>query len=336
MSEHSTEGYISITGANYAYGGGFLDDALSWTTAEEGTAGSSATVVDTGVTTVGQLDREEDYLTIDGGATQYFFTGFFVEPFGAGNGQYFIYSDQALDTVSGAVTGNVIIPYNGASPLASIGTTTDTRSSPLEDDAILCFVAGTKILTAEGESIAVETLSVGQQLTTSSGESRKIKFIFKDRVRHLGIYFDKSAIMPVRILQGALGADSPSCDLLLSPSHALLIDGNLVEAHGLINGSSIYQETSWEGELTYYHIEMEDHDIIYAENTATETFIDNASRVTFDNYDEYKELYGEEQDMLELEYPRAKSSRQLPRALKQKLLDRATILYPELITKKVA
>ncbi len=42
-------------------------------------------------------------------------------------------------------------------------------------------------------------------------------------------------------------------------------------------------------------------------------------------------LYGEAEDMQELEYPRAKSSRQLPKALKQKLAARASILYPELL-----
>ena len=255
------------------------------------------------------------------------FTGFFIV---MDSVSYYVYEDPSDPTV-------MYVPYNGIALDSYTGTVASGYNADASiDENVLCFVAGTEILMAEGEYVAVETLSVGQQLTTSSGASRKIKFIFKDRVRNLGIYFDKSAIMPVRVLQGALGADSPSCDLLLSPSHALLIDGNLVEAHALINGSSIYQETSWEGELTYYHIEMEDHDIIYAENTAIETFIDNASRVTFDNYDEYKELYGEEQDMLELEYPRAKSSRQLPRALKQKLLDRAAILYPELIAKKAA
>jgi len=58
--------------------------------------------------------------------------------------------------------------------------------------------------------------------------------------------------------------------------------------------------------------------------------------IYFDNYDEYLALYGEADDMQEQEYPRAKSSRQFSRTLKQKSIDRAEILYPELIAKKVA
>ncbi|MCK5354225.1 MAG: Hint domain-containing protein [Methyloprofundus sp.] len=277
-------------------------------------------------------DPEVDTFTVGGVA--YTFNGFYLQPEGPAGPLYAVYGDSG---------GNMYVPYNGtvlddpeSIDLIASPITTHTDGNALNDTMMLCFVAGTAVLTAESGYVAVESLKIGDELLVANGESHKIKFIFRRSVALPRLYFDKSLIMPVRILQGALGADLPSADLLVSPSHALFIDGNLVEAHALINGSSIYQETSWEGELTYYHIEMENHDIIYAENTATETFIDNASRVTFDNYDEYKELYGEEQDMLELEYPRAKSSRQLPRALKQKLLDRVAILYPELIDKEVA
>lgn len=52
--------------------------------------------------------------------------------------------------------------------------------------------------------------------------------------------------MPIRIAAGTLGELGPEQDLLGSPSHAFLIDGLLVEAQVLINGSTIAQLQSWE------------------------------------------------------------------------------------------
>lgn len=80
--------------------------------------------------------------------------------------------------------------------------------------------------------------------------------------------------------------------------------------------------------FTYYHILCENQEIVLAENTPAETFIDNVTMESFDNYAEYKKLYPKEWDMIELDIPRAKAWRQLPRAFKQTLLDRAQRLYP--------
>lgn len=298
---------------------------LNWIDATDHTGGLYQV---TDVDSDGELHEDVDFFSV---GTNTEFTSFYIKFNDDDTQRYAVYYDSDNDVY--------YVPHNGdlTNEFPSGGDPYNTTSSgsPIVDK-IVCFIAGTSILTAELESVPVESLRVGQELLVSSGESRKIKFIFKQRIRDTKLYFDQSAVMPVRILQGALGADSPSSDLLVSPSHALLIDGNLVEAHALINGSSIYQETSWDGELEYYHIELEDHSVIYANNVPAETFIDNVSRATFDNYDEYLALYSEAEDMQELEYPRAKSSRQLPKALKQKLVDRAEILYPELVIKKVA
>jgi hypothetical protein len=71
--------------------------------------------------------------------------------------------------------------------------------------------------------------------------------------------------------------------------------------------------------FTYFHIEIADHALILAEGAPAETFVDNVSRRTFDNYAEYEALYGEETVVQELDLPRAMSVRQVPRTTRERL-----------------
>src|SRR5213075_1647005 len=126
------------------------------------------------------------------------------------------------------------------------------------------------------------------------------------------------------ITQGALGDNMPSRDLLVSPDHALLIDGALIQAGALVNGTSIVRETKVPERFTYYHVELADHSLILAENTPAETFIDNIDRMAFDNWDEHDALPDAgDMQLVEMGYPRAKASRQVPRATRDRLARRA-------------
>ena len=114
-----------------------------------------------------------------------------------------------------------------------------------------------------------------------------------------------------------------SRDLRLSPDHAVLVDGALIQAGALVNGTSIVRETAVPKVFVYYHVELDDHSLILAENTPAETFIDNVDRLAFDNWAEHEALYPDGKQIEELPYPRAKARRQVPVQMRVRLAERA-------------
>jgi Hint domain len=104
---------------------------------------------------------------------------------------------------------------------------------------------------------------------------------------------------PIRISRFALDERTPHRDLYLSPNHALYIDGVLIPAKCLVNGTSIVQAMP-EGveDIDYFHIELETHEVIFAEGAAAEsllitndheTFVD-LTHDKFDNFVEHERL----------------------------------------------
>jgi Hint domain len=155
-----------------------------------------------------------------------------------------------------------------------------------------CFLKGTQILTAQGEQ-PIEDLQIGEMVLTVSGEAKPIKWIGHMRFERDGQALWDDEVAPVKIARGAFNGDLPHSDLFVSGRHRVFINGLLIPAHDLINGSSITRLSSIEADvLEYLHIELEDHDVILANGAPAETLEGNADRADFDNFDEYVALYG--------------------------------------------
>ena len=182
-----------------------------------------------------------------------------------------------------------------------------------------CFLTGTMIATPDGER-AVETLSQGDLVLTAEGAAKAIRWLGRSTLASR--FADPVRDLPVRIKAGALGENQPARDLLVSPGHAMLIDGVLVHAGALVNGTSIVRETGIKGRFTYFHVETDGHDVLLAEGAATESFLLGGEDMKFDNWDERPESA----PPAELAYPRVKAPRQMPRSVRELLESRAAAI----------
>ena len=183
-----------------------------------------------------------------------------------------------------------------------------------------CFMPGTLITTPNGE-VPVEKLQPGDLVQTIEGEAVPVHWVGRQTVSMQ--FADPLRVLPIRIKAGALANNVPLRDLLLSPDHAVLIDDALIQAGALVNGASIVRDANVPKTFTYYHIELDDHSLIFAEGTPAETFIDNIDRMNFDNWVEHQTLYPVGRSIKELPYPRAKACRQVPMTIRCKLHERA-------------
>jgi collagen type I alpha len=96
------------------------------------------------------------------------------------------------------------------------------------------------------------------------------------------------AVLPVRIRAHAFGVGLPERDLWLSPEHAVFVDEVLIPIRCLMNGDSIRQE--WVAFVSYFHIEVPTHDVLFAEGLPAESFLDTGYRGAFANGGPHREV----------------------------------------------
>ena len=218
--------------------------------------------------------------------------------------------DAAVTTVNSAVLtnqsasgANLIINntntfsllgnYTGASVAFRLDNTTDPMVPVYEVTVVLCFGPGTLIETPDGQ-VAVETIRPGDAVVTVEGGRRVPRAVTWVGRRRLDLtrHPKPDTVAPVRVRAGALGENLPRRDLLLSPDHALHVDGVLIPAKRLTNGMTIVREQSLSS-ITYYHVELERHTLLLAEGVETESYLDIGNRDFFEATGGVLRLYPE-------------------------------------------
>lgn len=193
-----------------------------------------------------------------------------------------------------------------------------------------CFAAGTLIRTAGGD-VPVESLSTDHEVLTQAGALTQVKWVGRQTMSRP--YSGLKALNMVQIAAGALGDGLPERDLTVTGDHGMVVDGYVINATALVNGTTITQVpvNDLPTRFTVYHVETENHDVILANGAPSETFIDMAGRKAFDNVGEYLEMYGTERILPEMTLPRIATQRLIPSALKARLgiedTDSAVDLY---------
>jgi hypothetical protein len=136
-----------------------------------------------------------------------------------------------------------------------------------------CFAEGTLVATPAGP-VAVELLAVGDLVRVYGGRSQAVRWIGQRDVRCEGAR-QPARVCPVQVKAGAFGAGLPQRDLFLSPEHAVFQEGVLVPIHRLVNGTTIRQVPV--PSVTYYHVALAGHGILFAEGLPAESYLDTGS-----------------------------------------------------------
>jgi hypothetical protein len=189
-------------------------------------------------------------------------------------------------TIGDNFTGNNVLAGGGTDTVnvgtgASIGgitggggTDTLLTQTPLPGASgfeIFCFVRGTLIQTATG-NVPIEDIGIGDQVLTMDRGFQVVRWLGSTAVE------GKKTLAPVCIRKGALGNDR---DLWVSQQHRMMIDGwraellfgdpeVLVPAKHLVDGHGI--EVVETDEVEYFHMLFDQHEIVFAEGLASESF----------------------------------------------------------------
>ena len=251
-----------------------------------------------------------------------------------GIGSLISFSDSYSSGILGAGAGTnfTITTGSGTDTFELQGNLTNNTFSLTSDGngGILfvdapCFCEGTLIRTEAGET-RVEQLQIGDTVQTHSGAARRIKWI-GNRSYDGKFIAGNHLMLPICIKADAIADGVPARDLHVSPGHAIYCSGALVPAWRLVNGVSITQAQQVD-HVTYYHVELESHDVIFAENCPAESFLDDTGfRGQFHNAAEFTALYPEDTAAPGLERT---ESGYLLAAIQHQLAARAGVILPAL------
>ena len=158
-----------------------------------------------------------------------------------------------------------------------------------------CFLKGTKSSTSSGDRL-VQELQIGDEVQTLAGR-KTIKWIGYNKFTKEEGRTWQDSVMPIRVARFAIDDHTPHRDLYLSPLHCVFFNKALIPVMYLINETSIAQGTPSDmSAIEYYHIDLDTHEVIYAEGALVESFWDEdgSSHKNFSNFPQYARLYGGE------------------------------------------
>lgn len=181
-----------------------------------------------------------------------------------------LYAAGAIDVGSLVITDpDPSTPGGGQTGYVFLNDGTRIDFTGIEE--FICFTKGTMILTAKGEK-PIEALQVGDKVVTKDHGLQELRWMGSRKMLAAG------KMAPIMIKAGAMGNDR---DLKVSPQHRMLIEGwkaemlfgepeVLAAAKHLVNGDNIFEAKG--GEVEYFHILFDTHEIVYANGAASESF----------------------------------------------------------------
>jgi hypothetical protein len=190
----------------------------------------------------------------------------------------------------------VAVPDTGANLLMLIGAlppadqdlwvvrTSIDRSQPAAGartaGGVICFTPDTRISTPDGAR-QIRSLKPGDLILTRDNGPQQVLWTGFRRMSGARLYA-MPHLRPIRFKKSAMGLYRPDEDLLVLPQHRMLVKGAaaqalfntpevLVAAEDLINDSTIMVDHQLL-DVTYVHILLEQHNVVWANGLETESF----------------------------------------------------------------
>lgn len=199
----------------------------------------------------------------------------------------FTVTDGQARYAIGFAAGGALLTVTGALPPRDRDLTVIDRQGTLPAGHLpgiaggaICFTPGTRILTPDG-ICRVEDITAGQTILTRDNGPQEVLWTGRHSPGGARL-FAMPHLRPIRLRAGALATGIPDGDLIVSPEHRLLVSGDsaralfgenevLVEARDLLDDRRVTVEHKLT-EVIYIHLLTAQHQVIWANGVATETF----------------------------------------------------------------
>ena len=171
-------------------------------------------------------------------------------------------------------SGNTVLTFPSGETLTLNGVSpTGMSSSTLVSMGVPCFTAGTLIGTIDGE-VPVEGLRQGDLVQTLDNGLQKLVWVGQRQLGQVELHLHPNR-RPILIRQGTLGNVR---DMLVSPQHGMVLnhdgEARLVRATHLARfGGPGFRRANGRRSVRYVHLLFEDHQIIFADGTPSESFL---------------------------------------------------------------
>ena len=149
---------------------------------------------------------------------------------------------------------------------------------------VTCFSADVRVLTMAGEC-RVDDIKTGELVLTMDHGYRPVRWVGRRVVSQRELDANPH-LHPIRITKGALGNNTPCRDLIVSPQHRIYLRSVIIkrmtgQSEGLVAAKHLLGiqgvEIAYDmAEITYVHLMFDEHEVIYSEGAASESFYTGA------------------------------------------------------------
>ena len=158
----------------------------------------------------------------------------------------------------------------GSSSLRFRGASADKSSFTEENTGVVCFTSGTAIRTPSGD-VLIDELRIDDLVTTLDNGPQRIRWIGRRTLDKAELHANPN-LRPILVRRGILGAER---DFLVSPQHGLLVGrcgDHLARAKHLAQKMPGIRVAHGKRCVTYIHLMFDAHQIVFSENTPSESF----------------------------------------------------------------